>query len=89
MRLHLPFNFRFEIMRFATPAMLASLFVAGCTATTPPEVLPAFYPADPTTGIHDTHHHPVVAYDRREPVGPSDWRRLNQDLSPANRGAGS
>jgi hypothetical protein len=77
-----------KIPRFA---MLASLlFVAGCTATTPPDVLPAFNPADPIMGVRDAHHHPVfVNYRHRAPVEPRDWRRLNDELSPASRGAGS
>lgn len=77
-------------MKIANLAMLASLFVAGCAATTPPDVLPAFSPSDPGLGIRDTHHHPVIIdYHHREPAGPQNWRRLNDRLSPANRGAGS
>ncbi|MER8376241.1 hypothetical protein NKH19_26515 [Mesorhizobium sp. M1338] len=70
--------------------MFASLFVAGCAATTPSDVLPAFNPADPVIGIRGTKYHPVVAdYRQREPLDPQDWRRLNQELSPAAPGAGS
>jgi uncharacterized protein YcfL len=77
-------------MRTASFAILASLFVAGCAATTPPNVLPAFNPADPIMGIRDIHYHPVVVdYRHREPVDPQNWRRLNEGLSPANGGAGS
>jgi hypothetical protein len=77
-------------MKIASFAMLASLSVAGCAATTPPNVLPAFNPADPAMGIRDVHYHPVVAdYHHREPVDPQNWRRLNERLSPANGGAGS
>ncbi len=71
-------------------AVLASLSVAGCTATTPPDILTAYNPADPAIGIRDTHHHPVVVdFSRREPVDPQNWRKLNDDLSPARSGAGS
>jgi hypothetical protein len=77
-------------MKFASLAMLASLSVAGCAATTPPNILPAFNPADPVMGIRDAHYHPVIAdYHHREPVDPQNWRRLNERLSPANGGAGS
>jgi hypothetical protein len=77
-------------MKIAGLAMLASLFVAGCTATTPPDVLPAFNPADPVMGIRDAHYHPVIAdYHHREPVDPQNWRRLNEERAPANPGAGS
>lgn len=77
-------------MKFASLAMLASLSVAGCAATTPSNVLPAFNPADPAMGVRDVHYHPVIAdYNRREPVDPQNWRRLNQERSPANGGAGS
>ena len=77
-------------MKSACLAMLASLSVAACTATTPPDVLPAFNPADPVMGLREAHYHPaVVNYRHREPVGPENWRRLNDRLSPANRGAGS
>ncbi|BCH22364.1 hypothetical protein MesoLjLc_21080 [Mesorhizobium sp. L-8-10] len=77
-------------MKIASLAMLfASLTVAGCAATTPPDVLPAYNPADPAMGIRDTHYHPVVDYVRREPVDPQDWRRQNEQLSPANPGADS
>ena len=77
-------------MKTAGFAMLASLSVAGCTATTPPDVIPTFNPADPIMGIRDAHYHPVVVdYHHRQPVDPENWRRLNERLSPANRGAGS
>lgn len=70
--------------------MLASLSVAGCAATTPPDVLPAFNPADPIMGVRDTAYRPVVAnYNHREPVDPENWRRLNERVSPANPEAGS
>ncbi|WP_292581553.1 hypothetical protein [Mesorhizobium sp. 65-26] len=77
-------------MKFASLAMLASLLVAGCAVTTPPDVLPALNPADPVMGVRDTHYHPVIAdYRHREPVDPENWRRLNDKLSPTNNGAGS
>jgi hypothetical protein len=77
-------------MKIASFAMLASLLVAGCSATTPPDFLPAFSPTDPVLGVRNAHYHPVVAdYSHREPVDPQNWRRLNQELSPANPGAGS
>ncbi len=68
-------------------ALGASLALAGCTAVQPP-VLPAYGPADPAVGITDTHYHPVVDYVHREPTEPQNWRKLNDDLSPA-KGAGS
>jgi hypothetical protein len=77
-------------MKIASIAILASLFVAGCAATTPPDVLPAFNPADPVMGIRDAHYHPVIAdYRHREPVDPQNWRRLNEERTPTNPGAGS
>ncbi len=77
-------------MKIASLAILASLFVAGCAATTPPEVLPAFNPVDPLMGIRDAHYHPVIAdYHHREPVDPQNWRRLNEKRAPVNSGAGS
>ncbi|QND64660.1 hypothetical protein HB777_12690 [Mesorhizobium loti] len=77
-------------MKIASSAMLASLLVAGCAVTTPPTVLPSFNPADPVLGVRDVHYHPVVAdYSHREPVDPQNWRRLNQERSPAKTGAGS
>ncbi len=70
--------------------MLASLLAAGCAATTPPTVLPSFSPADPALGVRDVHYNPVIAdYRHREPVDPQNWRRLNQERSPAKTGAGS
>jgi hypothetical protein len=76
-------------MTFARLAMLAaSVAVAGCTAT-PPDILPAFNPSDPRMGLRDAHYRPVVNYTHREPVDPKNWRRLNDDLSPAKPGAGS
>lgn len=76
-------------MKIVIPAALsASLAMAGCTAV-PPEATPAFDPADAALGITDTHYHPVVDYTHREPTGPRGWRRLNDELSPANEGAGS
>jgi hypothetical protein len=77
-------------MKFAASAMLVSLSVAGCAATTPPDVLPAFNPADPVMGIRDTGYRPVVVnYNHRKPVGPDNWRRLNERVAPANPEAGS
>jgi hypothetical protein len=77
-------------MKIASLAILASLSAAGCAATTPPNILPAFNPADPVMGIRDAHYHPVIAdYHHREPVDPQNWRRLNEERSPANPGAGS
>ncbi|RWC00243.1 MAG: hypothetical protein EOQ57_16650 [Mesorhizobium sp.] len=77
-------------MKIASSAMLASLLVAGCAATTPPNILPAFSPADPTMGIRNAHYHPVITnYRHREPVDPQNWRRLNDELSPKSKGAGS
>lgn len=73
-------------MKSAAFAMTASLFIAGCTATTPPDVLPEFNPVDPVMGIRHTYYRPVLAnYNRRKPVEPKDWRQLNERLSPANR----
>jgi hypothetical protein len=76
-------------MKIASSAMLASLLVAGCAATTPPDILPTFNPADPAMGVRDANYHPVVVYSHREPVDPQNWRRLNEERSPANPGAGS
>lgn len=77
-------------MKFSYLAMFASLSVAGCSAATPPYVLPAFNAADPALGIRDTHYHPVVTdYHAREVVEPRNWRKLNDDLSPAGKGEGS
>ncbi|TIQ23410.1 MAG: hypothetical protein E5X51_01970 [Mesorhizobium sp.] len=76
-------------MKIASSAMLASLLVAGCAATTPPDIHPAFNPADPAMGVRDARYHPVVVYIHREPVDPQNWRRLNEERSPANPGAGS
>jgi hypothetical protein len=76
-------------MKIASSAMLASLLVAGCAATTPPDIVPAFNPADPVMGVRDVHYHPVVDYRHREPVDPKNWRRLNEERSPASPGAGS
>jgi hypothetical protein len=77
-------------MKIASSAMLASLLVAGCAATTPPDFLPAFNPADPAMGVRDAHYHPaVVDYRHREPVDPQNWRRLNEERSSTKPGAGS
>jgi hypothetical protein len=78
-------------MKIASLAMLASLFVAGCAATAPPDVLPDFNPADPVMGIRDdAQYRSVIAdYHHREPVDPQNWRRLNEERSPSKPGAGS
>jgi hypothetical protein len=77
-------------MKFASLAILASLSVTGCAATTPPDIVPAFNPVDPLMGIRDAHYRPVIAeYHHREPVEPQNWRRLKDHRSPANGGAGS
>jgi hypothetical protein len=77
-------------MKIASLAILGSLFVAGCASSSPPDVLPAFSPADPVMGVRNAHYHPVIAdYHHREPVDPQNWRRLNEERAPANPGAGS
>jgi len=77
-------------MKYALPAMLASLLVAGCAATTPPDVTYALAPADPVIDSEKGHYHPVVTgYVHRDPVDPKNWRRLNDDLSPAKTGGAS
>ncbi|MBU2147813.1 hypothetical protein [Mesorhizobium sp. 10J20-29] len=78
-------------MNLAHRAILVSLLsVSGCAATPPPDILPAVSPVDPTLGIRPTHHHPVIVdYHPRQPVDPQNWRKLNDDLSPAKTGAGT
>ena len=74
----------------AIAALSASLFSAGCAATPPPDVLPIVNPADPVMGLRDARYSPVLGdFHPRRPTGPENWRRLNDNLSPANRGAGS
>jgi hypothetical protein len=78
-------------MKLPSFAMLAaSLSLIGCASTPPLDVLPAFNAANPLMGLRDTHYHPVIAdYQHREPVDPQNWRKLNEDLSPAQPGSGS
>lgn len=78
-------------MKLILFAMLAaSLAASGCASSAPPDILPSFNAADPIMGISDAHYHPVVTnYQHREPVDPKNWRQLNDDLSPAERGSGS
>jgi hypothetical protein len=77
-------------MKIANLAILASLFVAGCASSSLPDVLPQFSPADPDMGLRETHYHPaIVDYQHREPVDPQNWRKLNEDLSPAQPGGDS
>lgn len=77
-------------MKIAAFAVLASLSVAGCTATTPPDILPVVNAADPQAGLRPAVYEPVVAnYNHRTPVEPGNWRRMNERLSPANRENGS
>lgn len=74
----------------AIAALLASLLAAGCAASPPPALLPHFNPADPAMGLRDARYAPVLGdYHPRRPTGPQNWRRLNDDLSQASRGAGS
>jgi hypothetical protein len=71
-------------MKTACYAMLsASLFVAGCAATPPADILPDFNPANAATGLRDARYRPVVNYVHREPVDPKNWRRLNDELAPS------
>jgi hypothetical protein len=78
-------------MKLPPLAMLvASLSAAGCASSPPPEVLPAFNPADPVMGLRDTHYRPVIIdYHHRDPVDPQNWRRQNEQLSPAQPGGDS
>lgn len=74
----------------AIAALLASLSAAGCAASLPPDVLPIFKPSYPVMGLRDVRYSPVLGdFHPRRPTGPQNWRRLNDELSPANRGAGS
>ena len=76
-------------MKIAILAMLlASLTVAGCTAT-PPDILPDFNPADPVLGLRETRYPGVINYTHREPVDPLSWRQRNDSLSPARSGDAS
>lgn len=73
----------------AIAALAASLFAAGCSAS-PPDLLPVFNPADPAMGLRDARYAPVLGdFHPRRPTGPENWRRLNDNLSPANRATGS
>lgn len=78
-------------MKLISLAMLAaSLSVAGCASSVPPDILPSFNAADPMMGLRDARYTPVVTnYQHRAPVDPKNWRQQNDDLSPANRGSGS
>jgi len=78
-------------MNITRRALLACLLsVAGCAATPPPDVLPSISPADPSAGVGQAHYHPVIVdYHQRQPVDPKNWRKLNDDLSPASKGAGT
>lgn len=78
-------------MNLANGAILASLLlVVGCAATPPPDILPSLSPVDPAVGIRRTPYRPVIVdYHPRQPVDPQNWRQLNDDLSPANKGAGT
>jgi hypothetical protein len=78
-------------MKLPSLAMLvASLSLSGCASSPPPDVLPAYSAADPVMGLRDAHYHPVVSdYQHREPVDPQNWRKLNEELSPAQPGGGS
>lgn len=74
----------------AIAALCASLLAAGCAASSPPDVLPLFNPSDPAMGLRDARYSPVLGgFQPRRPTGPENWRRLNDNLSPANRGQGS
>lgn len=78
-------------MKLITLAMLAaSLSVGGCASSAPPDILPVFNAADPLMGLRDATYSPVVTnYQHRAPVDPKNWRKLNDDLSPANPRSGS
>lgn len=78
-------------MRFpAFAALGAALLASACAASTPPDILPQFNPADPVMGVRDARYVPVLGdYQPRRPTGPESWRRLNERLSPANGGQGS
>lgn len=77
-------------MKLPLLAAVVPLSLAACATPLPPDVLPAFGIADPASQTRQTHYHPViVGYTHREPVEPEDWRRLNERLSPAERGNGS
>lgn len=71
-------------------ALAASLLVAGCAVSSPPEILPLFNPANPAAGLRDARYSPALGdYQPRRPTGPDDWRGLNDRLSPARKGQGS
>jgi len=78
-------------MKLISLAMLAaSLSVAACASSVPPDILPSFNAADPMMGLRDARYTPVVTnYQHRAPVDPKNWRQQNDDLSPANRESGS
>jgi hypothetical protein len=78
-------------MKLGLLAMLAaSLSAAGCASSAPPDVMPGFNPTNPMMGLRDADYQPVVAdYHHREPTDPQNWRKLNEQLSPAQPEGGS
>jgi hypothetical protein len=44
----------------AIAALCAPLLLAGCAASSPPDLLPSFSPADPAMGIRDLRYDPVL-----------------------------
>jgi hypothetical protein len=74
----------------AIATLLASLLAGGCAASSPPDLLPSFNPADPALGLRSARYAPVLGdFEPRRPTGPENWRDLNDRLSPANREPGS
>jgi hypothetical protein len=70
-------------MKIAGLAMLASLLVGGCAATSPPNILPAYNAADPSMGIRTSAYQGVIAdYHDRQPADPRNWRGQNDKLAP-------
>jgi|FEC22Drversion2_1045045.scaffolds.fasta_scaffold00041_3 hypothetical protein len=77
-------------MKCLFTAVFVPLLAAGCATTQPGEVASAPDPADASAGLHTVVYEPVLGdYQHREPVGPRNWRQLNEELSPARRGGGS
>lgn len=71
-------------------AVFVPLLAAGCAVAPPPDLTSGLDSADASLGLRTVGYEPVLGdYQHREPVGPRNWRQLNDELSPARREGGS
>jgi hypothetical protein len=69
-------------MKMTLSMVVLPLFVSGCAATFPADVMPTRSPAMSFEASRLHHHNPLGNYTHRVPVEPRPWRQQNDAQAP-------